>query len=329
MHDIVVVGGGPAGLTAAIYGLRNGKSVLVIEKNVFGGQIVNSPNVENIPGFASVSGDEFGDAMLEQAMGQGAEVTLEEVTGVEVHPAGKGGGISETAQDLADEEAPYDEPGNTYFTVSTAEGSSYEGRTVILATGTTHRLLGLPGEEDLIGEGISFCAVCDGDFYANKTVVMIGGGNSAFVEANLLTGIVDKLIMLQDLPFFTADKKAQDQLLANDNVETHLGTKILNYEVEDGKLIGVTYEEDGETKTAACDGVFLAVGLVPENDAFAGVAQLDKRGYFEAGEDCLTKTPGIFAAGDCRSKTLRQVATACSDGAQAAVEACHYLDGLS
>ena len=309
MHDIVVVGGGPAGLTAAIYGLRNGKSVLVIEKNVFGGQIVNSPNVENIPGFASVSGDEFGDAMLEQAMGQGAEVTLEEVTGVEVHPAGKGGG--------------------TYFIVSTAEGSSYEGRTVILATGTTHRLLGLPGEEDLIGEGISFCAVCDGDFYANKTVVMIGGGNSAFVEANLLTGIVDKLIMLQDLPFFTADKKAQDQLLANDNVETHLGTKILNYEVEDGKLVGVTYEEDGETKTAACDGVFLAVGLVPENDAFAGVAQLDKRGYFEAGEDCLTKTPGIFAAGDCRSKTLRQVATACSDGAQAAVEACHYLDGLS
>lgn len=301
MHDIVIIGGGPAGLTAAVYGLRNGKSVLVIEKNVFGGQIVNSPNVENIPGFASISGDEFGDQMLEQAMGQGAEVTLEDVTGVEPGPADS-------------------------FIVHTAEGSAYQALAVILATGTTHRLLGLPGEEDLIGDGISFCAVCDGDFYAEKTVVMIGGGNSAFVEANLLTGIVDKLIMLQDLPYFTADQKAQDQLLANDNVETHLGTKILGYEMVDGKLAGVTYEEDGVEKTAACDGVFLAVGLVPENDAFAGIAQLDARGYFDAGEDCLTKTAGIFVAGDCRAKTLRQVATACSDGAQAAIAACHYLD---
>ena len=299
MFDIIVVGGGPAGLTAAVYGLRSGKSVLVIEKSVFGGQIVNSPKVENIPGFDVISGDEFADKFLDQAMKQGAEVTLEEVIKVEKN--------------------------GDDFAVKTAEGSSYDGHTVILATGTTHRVLGLPGEEDLIGNGISFCAVCDGDFYRDGTVVMIGGGNSAFVEANLLIGIVNKLIILQDMDFFTADKKLQDQLFQNSNVEAHTGTKILGYVIEDGKLTGVRYSEGGEEKIAECDGVFLAVGLVPENGAFEDVAELDARGYFVATEDTFTKTPGIFVAGDCRVKTLRQVTTACADGASAAIAACEYL----
>ena len=298
MHDIIVIGGGPAGLTAAVYGLRNGKSVLVIERNVFGGQIVNSPKVENIPGFDVISGDEFGDRFLEQAMGQGADVTLEEVTGVRRESC---------------------------FFVDTAEGSTYEARAVILATGTTHRMLGLPGEEDLVGNGISFCAVCDGDFYRGKKVVMIGGGNSAFVEAALLVEIVDELIMLQDLPFFTADQKSQEQLFAHDNVTTHTDTKILGYVVEDGKLAGVRYAEGGEENVEFCDGVFLAVGLVPENSAFTNVADTNEAGYFDADESCLTATPGVFVAGDCRKKTLRQVATACADGAQAAVAACDYL----
>ena len=254
MYDIIVVGGGPAGLTAAIYGLRNGKSVFVIEKSVFGGQIVNSPKVENIPGFDSISGDEFGDKMLEQAMGQGAEVTLEDVTGVEKN-------------------------GDT-FIVKTAEGGAYEGRTVILATGTTHRVLGLEGEQDLIGNGISFCAVCDGDFYRDKKVVMIGGGNSAFVESNLLVDIVKELVILQDMPFFTADKKLQEQVLSHGNVETHVGTKILDYIIEEGQLKGVRYEEEGTAKEVSCDGVFLAVGLVPENDAFTDMADVNEAGYF-------------------------------------------------
>ncbi|MCR4842884.1 MAG: FAD-dependent oxidoreductase [Eubacterium sp.] len=301
MYDIIVVGGGPAGLTAAIYGRRNSKSVLVIEKTVFGGQIVNSPKVENIPGFDTISGDEFGDKMLEQAMGQGAEAVLEEVTGVD-------------ARDGA-------------FVVSTAEGSAYEGRTVILATGTTHRTLGLPGEEELIGSGISFCAVCDGDFYRDRTVVMVGGGNSAFVESALLTGVVKKLVILQDLPEFTADRKLLDEVLSADNVEPHTGTKVLGYEVADGAITGVTYEENGEKKTAECDGVFLAVGLVPENDAFRGLADIDGAGYFVGEDVCRTKTPGIFVAGDCCAKTLRQVTTACSDGAYAAIAACNYLAG--
>ena len=299
MYDIIIIGGGPAGLTAAVYGLRNGKSVFIIEKSVFGGQIVNSPKVENIPGFSSISGDEFAEKYLEQAMEQGAEVTFEEVVSLE-----KSG---------------------DNFIVRTAEGGAHEGRSVIIATGTTHRLLGLEGEEELIGNGISFCAVCDGDFYRDGRVVMIGGGNSAFAEANLLADIVDRLIMLQDLPDFTADKKSQEMLFAHDNVEAHTGTKVLGYIVRDGKLCGVRYTENGEEKTVECDGVFLAVGLIPDNKAFSGFAELDKFGYIVSDESCLTKTPGVFVAGDCRKKTLRQVATACSDGAIAAIAACNYL----
>ena len=299
MYDIIIVGGGPAGLTAAIYGLRNGKSVFVIERSVFGGQIVNSPKVENIPGFDSISGDDFADRLLDQAMGQGAQVTLEYVTSVE-------------------------KSGDT-FIVLTEEGGNYEGKSVIIATGTTHRTLGLEGEEELIGNGISFCAVCDGDFYRDKNVVMIGGGNSAFVESSLLVDIVSHLTILQDMPYFTADRKLQDQVLARDNVETHVGTKILGYETENGMITGVRYEEEGAIKTAGCDGVFLAVGLVPDNGAFSSLAELDERGYFVPQNICHTKTPGLFVAGDCCSKTLRQVATACSDGAYAAIGACDYL----
>ena len=299
MYDIIIVGGGPAGLTAAIYGLRNGKSVFVIERSVFGGQIVNSPKVENIPGFDSISGDDFADRLLDQAMGQGAQVTLEYVTSVE-------------------------KSGDT-FIVLTEEGGNYEGKSVIIATGTTHRTLGLEGEEELIGNGISFCAVCDGDFYRDKNVVMIGGGNSAFVESSLLVDIVSHLTILQDMPYFTADRKLQDQVLARDNVETHVGTKILGYETENGMITGVRYEEEGAIKTAGCDGIFLAVGLVPDNGAFASLAELDERGYFVPQNICHTKTPGLFVAGDCCSKTLRQVATACSDGAYAAIGACDYL----
>lgn len=310
MYDIIVVGGGPAGLTAAVYGRRNGKTVLIIEKSVFGGQITNSPKVENIPGFDSISGDEFADRFLDQAMGQGAEAMLESVFAVEK------AGIEEKSE-------------HPFFIVRTEEGGSYEGLSVILATGTTHRLLGLEGEEELIGDGISFCAVCDGDFYRDKTVVMIGGGNSAFVEANLLVEIVDHLIMLQDMPFFTADAASQGQLFSHDNVETHLGCKILGYEINDGALTGVRYVEDGTEKVASCDGVFLAVGLIPDNKAFAEIAELDQAGYFASDESCLTKTPGIFAAGDARAKSLRQVATACSDGAMAAIAACNYLRSVS
>ena len=165
----------------------------------------------------------------------------------------------------------------------------------------------------------------DLSFYKDKKVVMIGGGNSAFVEANLLADIVSELVVLQDMPFFTAEAKLQEQLLSRNNVETHVGTKILEYVIQDNKLIGVKYSENGEEKIVNCDGVFLAVGLIPDNGPFTNVADIDDRGYFIADETATTKTSNVFVAGDCRAKTLRQVATACSDGANAAIKACEYL----
>ena len=298
IYDISIVGGGPAGLTAALYGLRNGKSVMVIEKSVFGGQIVNSPKVENIPGFASISGDEFGDLMLNQVTGQGGEVNFDEVKSIE--------------------------PGEI-VTLNLDLGEPIQAKTVIIATGTKHRTLGLANEEEYIGKGIHFCAVCDGNFYAGKKVVMVGGGNSAFVEANLLADIVSELVMLQDMDHFTAEAKLQEKLNSKANVEKHVSTKILEYIIKDNKLCGLKYSENGEEKTIECDGLFLAVGLVPDNKAFTNVADIDDRGYFISDETAKTKTSNIFVAGDCRCKTLRQVATACSDGANAAINACKYL----
>lgn len=299
IYDIVIVGGGPAGLTASLYGLRNGKSTLTIEKSVFGGQIANSPKVENIPGFKSISGDEFGDILLDQVRNQGGEILFDTVTKVESN--------------------------NDEVITYTEMSEPIHSKTVILATGTKHRTLGLANEENLIGKQIHFCAVCDGNFYKGKKVVMVGGGNSAFVEANLLADIASELVMLQDMPFFTAEAKLQEQLLSRSNVQTHVNTKVLEYIVVDNKLTGVKYSENGEEKTIDCDGVFLAVGLVPDNKPFVNVADIDDRGYFKADESTLTKTANVFVAGDCRVKSLRQVATACSDGANAAIKACEYL----
>lgn len=301
MHDIIIVGGGPGGLTAAIYALRAGKTVLVIEKNSFGGQIAFSPKVENIPGTQVISGAEFAERLTEQAMNLGADVELEKVIKVE-----KSGDI---------------------FRVETEEGSTFQGRSVILALGVKHRTLGLPGEEELIGHGISFCAVCDGAFYTGQNVAMIGGGNSALQEALLLAEVCNKVTIVQNLAGFTGEKKLADALLAKDNVEVHFSTLVSGYRTENGKFTGLNLKkESGEELTVDCDGAFLAVGLQPENEAFASLAGLNDWGYFDAGEDCVTATPGLFVAGDCRSKRIRQVVTASADGAVAAMAACHYLD---
>ncbi|MBE6922712.1 MAG: FAD-binding protein [Ruminococcaceae bacterium] len=301
MHDIIIVGGGPGGLTAAIYALRAGKTVLVIEKNSFGGQIAFSPKVENIPGTMEISGAVFAEQLTEQAMNLGADVELENVVRVE-----KNDGI---------------------FQVYTEEGSTFEGRSVILALGVKHRTLGLNGEEDLIGKGISFCAVCDGAFYTNQEVAMVGGGNSALQEALLLSEVCKKVTVVQNLPDFTGEKKLSEALLARDNVEVHFSTVVSAYRTENGKFSGLDLKKDsGETLSISCDGAFLAVGLEPQNGPFADLAALNAWGYFDSAEDCLTKTPGLFVAGDCRSKRIRQVVTASADGAIAAMAACNYLD---
>ena len=302
MYDIVIVGGGPAGLTAAIYGLRAGKSVLVIEKGGFGGQIAFSPKVENIPGIKVISGAEFADKLTDQAMSLGADVELENVTAIEKTAEG--------------------------FTLFTEEGSTFAGKTVILALGVKHRTLGLPGEEDLIGNGISFCAVCDGAFYAGQEVAMIGGGNSALQEALLLSEVCKKVTVVQNLADFTGEKKLADALLEKENVTAIFSTVVAAYEQTDGALTGLQLrnEETGELSSIRVDGAFLAVGLQPENQPFAGFADLNDWGYFDTPEDCCTKTPGLFVAGDCRSKRIRQVVTAAGDGAIAAMAACRYLD---
>ena len=302
MYDIIIVGGGPAGLTAAVYALRAGKTVLVIEKNSFGGQIAFSPKVENIPGTIQISGAAFADQLVEQAMNLGAEVELEKVIKVEKT--------------------------DNIFKVYTEEESTHEGRSVILALGVKHRTLGLPGEEALIGNGISFCAVCDGAFYTGQDVAMIGGGNSALQEALLLSEVCNKVTIVQNLAFFTGEQKLADALAQKDNVDVIFSTVVDGYETENGTLTGLRLRSEvtGEARRISVDGAFLAVGLQPENDAFAEFAKLNDWGYFDSGEDCCTATEGLFVAGDCRSKRIRQVVTASADGAIAAMAACRYLD---
>lgn len=303
MYDIIVIGAGPAGLTAAIYARRAGKSVLILERDSFGGQIVFSPKVENYPGFESVSGAELADKLVSQALYQGADVEVETVVGIQ--PEGDG------------------------YAVATEDGNSYTCKAVIIANGARHRHLGVENEEKFIGDGISFCAVCDGAFYQNKTVALVGGGNSALQEAILLSESCKKVYVIQNLDVLTGEVRLQEILRQRENVEIVTGTVVAS--VRDGEEfhgIVIRNVASGAESTLALDGMFVAIGLVPENDAFAAQVRLDERGYFAVGEDCLTATPGIFVAGDCRAKGVRQVTTATGDGATAAVAACRYLDTL-
>ncbi len=299
MYDIIIIGGGPAGLTAALYARRANKSVLVIEKGSFGGQITYSPKVENIPGFAEISGNEFADKLVEQVLGQSAEIECAEVTGI------RDGEIK---------------------TVLTDSGE-FEAKAVILATGAKHRLLGIPNEDRFVGEGVSFCAVCDGAFYEGKTVAVIGGGNSALQEAILLSDLASKVYVVQNLDRFTGEQALADKLAGKTNVEILLGHTAKRL-IGDDALTGLEIESVAtkDSRILSVDGVFVAIGLIPQNEPFAEAVSLDGRGYIPSGEDCLTDKNGIFAAGDCRAKSIRQVTTAMADGAVAALAACDYLE---
>ncbi len=300
IYDLIIIGSGPAGLTAALYAGRADKSVLVIEKGAFGGQITLSPKVENIPGFTVLSGNEFADKMVEQVLAQGADFESEEVLEIQDNGATK---------------------------IVRTDFGTHEGKAVILATGARHRTLGLPNEETLIGNGISFCAVCDGAFFKNKVVGVVGGGNSALQEALLLADLAAKVYVIQDLDNLTGEQKLQDLLRAKPNVEIITGTLVAGY-LGTSALEGVRIrnQKSGAEEELTLDGLFLAVGMVPQNEAFRNVATLNDYGYVDADESCLTETAGIFVAGDCRSKSIRQVTTAASDGAIAALAACRYLD---
>ena len=305
MYDIIIIGAGPAGLTAAIYARRAEKSVLLIEKATFGGQITHSPRVENYPGFISLSGSELGEKLFEQALALGTDIELDTVTGI----GGEAG----------------------HITVTCEGGSSFEGRTAIIATGSRHRDLGLEGEEKFVGEGISYCAVCDGAFYKGKTVAVIGGGNSALQEAVLLSEGCTHVTVVQNLPYLTGEPSLQNILAGRDNVSFIYSTVvagILGDDTFEGLLLRNV--DTGEETTLTVDGTFVCIGQIPENSAFADVVKLNDYGYVAAGEDCRPETaiPGVFVAGDCRTKSIRQVTTATADGAVAALAACRYLDAL-
>lgn len=299
MYDIIIIGGGPAGLTAALYACRANKSVLVMEKAAFGGQITYSPKVENIPGFVSLTGNEFADKMVEQILEQGAEVEPCEVFEI------KDGDIK---------------------TVVTDSGE-FQAKAVIIATGAKHRLPGIEREDNFIGNGISFCAVCDGAFYEGKDVCVLGGGNSALQEALLLSDLANKVYVVQNLEKLTGEAKLADKLYEKANVEI-ITSSVITELLGDDELNGVVIKSDnGESRTLSVDGLFVAIGLIPQNDIFANVLKLNAYGYADVDESCKCDTKGIFVAGDCRSKRIRQVATACADGAIAALAACDYIEG--
>ncbi len=302
MYDIIIIGAGPAGLTAALYALRANKTVLLIEKATFGGQISFSPKIENYPGYEAVSGIELADSFFEQVTAQGADFELEEATAII-------------------------DNGSTKTVVT--DCGEHEAKAVIIATGAKHRMLGAGNEENFAGNGISFCAVCDGAFYEGKEVIVVGGGNSALQEAILLSDLCSKVTVVQNLADFTGEKKLVDVLKSKPNTEFIFNTVIKEFFGEDElKGAKILNTETNEEKDIFFDGAFVAIGLAPDNKAFENVAALDKFGYVDSDESCLTKTAGVFTAGDCRKKAIRQITTATADGAVAALAACRYIDGM-
>lgn len=302
MYDIIIIGAGPAGLTAAIYARRAEKSVLVIEKDTFGGQITHSPKVENYPGFTSVSGNELADRLIEHTIAQGAMIELDEVTKIEGTPG--------------------------HFVVKGAS-KDYEGRAVIIATGSHHRRLGIDGEERLIGEGVSYCAVCDGAFYRGQRVAVIGGGNSALQDAVLLSEGCEKVYVVQNLASLTGEERLRNILEGRQNVEiicSSVVKKLVGYDAL--RSVEIENTENGERRALQVSGMFVCIGQQPENEPFADVTALDSRGYITADEGCVPygSPDGIFVAGDCRTKEIRQVTTATADGAVAALAAVKFLE---
>ncbi|MCM1246765.1 MAG: FAD-dependent oxidoreductase [Roseburia sp.] len=301
MYDIIIVGAGTAGLTAAVYGARSGKKVLVLEGRQPGGQIVNSPRVENYPGIKFISGFEFIRGLKEQAEAMGAEF------------------CDSAAEQIIDRGVKKE--------VRTGE-KNLEGRTVILAGGTAYRKLGLENEERLTGNGVSYCAVCDGAFYRGKDAAVVGGGNTALEDALFLADHCRNVFVIHRRDHFRGESHLVNSLQARENVEFVMESVVTSLRGEDRlESVIIRNTTTGVVSEKKIDGLFVAVGQKPDNERFADVVKLDESGYIQADETCETGTPGIFAAGDCRTKRVRQLVTAAADGAAAALAACGYLSG--
>lgn len=302
MYDIIVVGAGPSGMTSALYSLRAGKTVLVLESDTFGGQIAMSPRVENFPSIKEIAGSEFSDNLFAQITDLGADIELEKVEKIEKE--------------------------NNIFTVTT-DYNSYQAKSVILATGVKHRTIGVDREEELIGKGVSYCAVCDGAFYNDEEVALIGDANTALQYAILLSNYCKKVTVCTLFDKFFGDKCLVETLQEKGNVEIFHNLKLQKF-VGENELNGLIFKntQTQEIKNLDCKAVFIAIGQIPSNSAFESLVQLDNNGYIVANENCTTKTAGLFVAGDCRTKKIRQLTTATADGATASVFACSYIDNL-
>lgn len=304
MYDVVIIGAGIAGLTAAIYGRRAGKSVLVLEGKVYGGQIINTFSIENWPGDYKVSGVDLMKKIYQQAVDLGAEVEFDEV--MEVIDKGE-------------------------YKEIIGEDEKYQAKTMILAVGSEDKKLGVPGEEKLAGRGVSYCATCDGALFKDKTVAIIGGGNTALYDALYLSNIVKKIYLVHRREEFRGDKVLVEKVQKKNNVEFVLGY-VPEEIVGDKKVSGVKLVASGlaagveGVRELDVDGIFVAIGEKPMTEKFAELVELDEGGYIVAGEDCKTSRDGVYVAGDCRTKDVRQLVTAAADGAVAAEAAARYLD---
>ena len=303
MFDIIVIGGGAAGMTAALYARRNGKSVLVLEGESLGGQIATSPRLENFPSIKEISGEAFADNLFEQIVDLGAEVEIEKAVSIEKRV-------------------------DKSFLVRT-EYNEYAAKSVIIAAGVKHKHLKTKHDrEDLVGKGVYYCAVCDGPFYKGREVAVVGDANSALQYALLLSGYCKKVYMYTLFDKFFGDESLVKALRAKDNIEVRPNTSVVDF-IGEEELTAIEYtDKDGNLCRQEIPAVFVAIGQVPDNAAFANVADLDDAGYIAADESCRTKTEGLFVAGDCRTKAVRQVSTAVSDGAIAATNASLYLESL-
>ena len=300
VYDLLIIGSGPAGLTASIYASRAQKSVLVIEKESFGGNITHSPKVENYPGYNLISGLDLADKFVAQAMDLKVNFEFDNVLEVS------------KSKEL--------------FTLK-CENNTFEGRSVIIATGSKHRTLKLENEEKLVGKGISYCAVCDGPFYTNKNVIIIGGGNSAMQESLLLASYCSSVTIVQNLPFFTGENSLKEQIEKTENIKVLFNKKVVSLNGQEN-LSSVTLMDNTteEYEMHMTDGVFVAIGQEANNLPFKNVCELDENGFIITDELCNAKIEGIFVAGDCRHKAIRQIVTATADGSIAALQAIKYLD---
>lgn len=315
MYDILIIGAGPAGLTAAIYGVRGGLKVAFLEKMSYGGQIINTPEVENYPGAKDVSGFELADTMYNQAINLGAEMIFGEASGIE---------------------KSIDSEGKPFFKVKTitpgldTEGPTYEAKSVILATGLKQRPAGLDREEQMTGAGVSYCATCDGGFFRGKPVAILGGGNTALEDAEYMAQLAEKVYLVHRRDEFRGDEVLVNRLRNKENVEFVLDSVPVEIQGEAAVSgLKVRNVKTEETRELLVNAVFVAYGHIPVNDAFKDIAALDQTGFFDSGEDCKTETPGLFVAGDCRAKTRRQLVTATADGAVAAMTAIEYVHNMS